>query len=73
MKELDVRPILPAGGEPFPEIMAFLEGLAPGESFRLWATFKPEPLLVVLAHRGYRGSATETADGSWVADFVPKD
>ncbi|NMP23259.1 DUF2249 domain-containing protein [Sulfobacillus harzensis] len=73
MKELDVRPILEAGGEPFDKIMAFVTELAPGEAFRLWATFKPEPLLAVLAQRGYRGTAREMADGSWAVDFVPQD
>lgn len=73
MKELDVRPILEAGGEPFHQIMGFVNELAPGEAFRLWATFKPEPLLAVLARRGYRGTATKMEDGSWAVEFVPQD
>lgn len=73
MKELDVRSILKAGGEPFDQIMAFVNELAPGESFRLWATFKPAPLLSVLAQKGYQGTATEMEDGSWAVDFVPRD
>jgi uncharacterized protein (DUF2249 family) len=72
MKELDVRPILEAGGERFERIMAFVGELNPTESFRLWATFKPEPLITVLAQRGYQSTAT-AKDGSWVVDFVPKD
>lgn len=35
MKELDVRPILNAGGEPFDQIMAFVTELSLGEGFRL--------------------------------------
>lgn len=73
MKELDVRPILRAGGEPFDQIMDFVNDLAPGESFRLWATFKPVPLLSVLTQKGYQGTATEVEDGSWAVDFVPRD
>lgn len=73
MRELDVRPILEAGGEPFDKIMAFVSELNSGESFRLWATFKPAPLLAVLAQRGYQGTAAEKEDGSWVVDFVPRD
>lgn len=49
MKALGVRTILKAGGEAFDKIMEFVAGLAPGEGFRLWATFKPEPLPAVLA------------------------
>ncbi len=71
MKELDVRPVLNAGGEPFDEIMAFVADLPQGEGFRLWATFKPDPLLAVLAHKGYQGRAMEMDDGSWAVDFVP--
>ncbi len=72
MKELDVRPILAAGGEPFEQIMTFVLSLAPGEGFRLWATFKPEPLLALLAKQGYRGEARKMADGSWAVDFIPQ-
>ncbi len=73
MKELDVRPILEAGGEPFNDIMEFVDALEPGESFRIWATFKPEPLFAIMASKGYRGEAQETEDGSWAVDFAPED
>ncbi len=68
MKELDVRPILKADGEPFDQIMAFVNELAPGESFRLWATFKPALLPSVLTQKGYQGTAMEVDDGSWAVD-----
>lgn len=71
MKELDVRPILNAGGEPFDQIMAFVTELSLGEGFRLWATFRPDPLLAVLAHKGYQSQATEMGDGNWAIDFTP--
>lgn len=70
-KELDVRPILQAGGEPFAVIMDFVGGLGPDEGFRLWATFRPDPLIEVLAWRGYQAQAAEQADGSWAVDFWP--
>lgn len=73
MNELDARPILKAGGEPFDQIMAFVNELAPGESFRLWATFKPAPLLSVLAQRRYQGADTEMEDDSWAVEFMPRD
>lgn len=71
VKELDVRPILEAGGEPFETIMTFVSELAPDEGFRLWATFKPDPILAVLACQGYQGKAQEMSDGSWAVDFIP--
>ncbi|MCL6564086.1 MAG: DUF2249 domain-containing protein [Firmicutes bacterium] len=70
-KELDVRPILRAGGEPFAVIMDFVGRLEPDEGFRLWATFRPDPLIEVLAGRGYQAQAAEQADGSWAVDFWP--
>ena len=42
--DVDVRPILRAGGEPFSAIMQAVEGLEPGQGVRLFATFKPIPL-----------------------------
>ncbi|AUW94708.1 MAG: DUF2249 domain-containing protein [Sulfobacillus thermosulfidooxidans] len=71
MKELDVRPMLNAGVDPFDDIMAFVAELRAGEGFRLWATFRPNPLLNVLAHRGYEGQAREISDGNWAIDFTP--
>jgi uncharacterized protein (DUF2249 family) len=70
-KELDVRPILRAGGEPFAVIMDFVGRLDPGEGFRLRATFRPGPLIEVLAGRGFEAHAAEQADGSWAVDFWP--
>lgn len=71
MKLLDVRPILNAGGEPFEEIMGFVNQLQPGESFDLLATFRPDPLFAVLAVRGYRAQAEQWPDGSWCMHFQP--
>ncbi|AEJ41211.1 hypothetical protein TPY_3053 [Sulfobacillus acidophilus TPY] len=73
MLELDVRPILRAGGEPFDQIMTFVSSLPAGEGFRLYATFRPDPLLQVLKTKGYRGEAEELPDGDWVVHFYPMD
>ncbi len=72
VKELDVRPILEAGGEPFELIMAFVANLAPGEAFRLWATFKPEPLLAALGAKGYVATVEEVGEKNWSVDFIPR-
>ena len=61
--ELDVRPILRAGGEPFSAIMEAVNGLAAGQSFRLLATFEPVPLYGVLAKKGF--DHTARADRRW--------
>ena len=57
--DLDVRPILREGGEPFSVIMGAVAGLAPGQPLRLLATFKPIPLFQVLGARGFEAAARE--------------
>jgi uncharacterized protein (DUF2249 family) len=69
--DLDVRPILRAGGEPFAKIMETVEGLHGGEGLRLFATFKPTPLLRVLDARGYTHAAKEIGGGDWQVEFTP--
>lgn len=69
--ELDVRPTLRAGGEPFDEIMRAVSGLAPGQGLRLLATFKPVPLFSVLGARGYSHEAREIEGGDWEVLFQP--
>lgn len=70
-KELDVRPILREGGEPFPAIMDAVQSLQAGEGLRLLATFRPVPLLSVMARRGYSAELTELDDGEWEVLFTP--
>lgn len=69
--ELDVRPILRAGGEPFARIMETIDGLHGDEGLRLFATFKPTPLLRVLGARGYTHTSKEIGGGDWQVDFAP--
>jgi len=69
--DVDVRPILREGGEPFSAIMAALEALAPGQSLRLLATFKPIPLFHVLGSRGFEPTAREVGNGDWEVIFTP--
>jgi uncharacterized protein (DUF2249 family) len=69
--ELDVRPVLRAGGEPFSAIMEAVSGLAAGQSFRLLATFQPVPLYAVLAKRGFDHAAREIDGGDWEVMFTP--
>ena len=69
--ELDVRPILRAGGEPFEQIMKAVSGLKPGEGLRLFATFKPTPLFHVLGSKGFTHEAKEIGSGDWEVIFSP--
>jgi len=69
--DLDVRPILREGGEPFEQIMAAVAALQPNQGLRLFATFKPTPLLNMLGSRGYTHQAREIGDGDWEVLFSP--
>lgn len=71
--EVDVRPILRAGGEPFEKIMAAVNALKPGEGLRLFATFKPTPLLHVLGSKGFSHDARELEGGEWEVLFSPSN
>lgn len=70
-RDLDVRPILKAGGEPFSVIMEAVAALAPGQSLRLLASFKPVPLFQVLGARGFQPAAREIGGGDWEVIFTP--
>jgi uncharacterized protein (DUF2249 family) len=71
--DVDVRPILRAGGEPFSVIMSALERLEPGQGLRLYATFKPVPLFAVMADRGFAHSAQALDAGEWEVLFTPAE
>ncbi len=69
--DLDVRPLLRDGGEPFEQIMAAVAALQPDQGLRLFATFKPTPLLNMLGSRGFTHEATEIGGGDWEVLFSP--
>ncbi len=70
-RELDVRPALRAGEEPFQAIMDAVGGLAPGQSLRLIAPFRPVPLFSVMANRGFAASDRAVGNGDWEVTFSP--
>lgn len=51
--DLDVRPILRDGGEPFSLIMETMSKVPSGSVLRLRATFKPIPLFGVMKLKGW--------------------
>jgi uncharacterized protein (DUF2249 family) len=69
--ELDVRPILRTGGEPFTAIMEAVSRLDSGQALRLLATFEPVPLYGVLAGRGFGHASREIGGGDWEVLFTP--
>ncbi|GIK97272.1 MAG: universal stress protein [Alphaproteobacteria bacterium] len=69
--DVDVRPTLRAGGEPFGEIMRAVAALRPGQGLRLLATFKPVPLFNVLGAKGFSHEAREIGGGDWEVLFRP--
>jgi uncharacterized protein (DUF2249 family) len=70
-RELDVRPILRSGGEPFTVIMNAVKELGSGQALRLLATFEPVPLYGVLAKKGFAHAAREIGDGDWEVVITP--
>jgi uncharacterized protein (DUF2249 family) len=71
-KELDVRPILANGGEPFQAIMAAVESLAPGQGLTLIAPFKPQPLFTVMERKGFLHQVSELEGGDFEVRFMPR-
>lgn len=71
VRELDVRPMLRAGEEPFQAIMDAVGALGPGESLRLIAPFRPVPLFSVMANRGFAASDHPLDGGDWEVLFSP--
>ena len=51
-RELDVRPILAKGGDPFDQILKTTKALAKGEALHLVVGFEPTPLYVVMRSAG---------------------
>lgn len=71
--DVDVRPILRSGGEPFSVIMSALEGLEPGQGLRLFATFKPMPLFAVMERKGFAYTEQALEGGEWEVLFTPAE
>jgi uncharacterized protein (DUF2249 family)/TusA-related sulfurtransferase len=70
--ELDVRPLLRNGGEPFGAIMGAVNSLRPGQALKLFATFRPEPLFKVMTAKGFEYEATPLDGGDWQVLFMPQ-
>mgnify|MGYP002640430767 CR=1 FL=1 len=69
--ELDVRPILAKGIDPFKSIMAELEKMADGNTLMIINTFEPIPLLKILKTKGY-SYETERPENGVVHTYLEK-
>jgi uncharacterized protein (DUF2249 family) len=63
--DLDVRPELRAGEEPFGRIMAARRSLGPGSVLRLRTIFEPVPLYAVFGKQGFDHWTERLADDDW--------
>lgn len=70
-RELDVRPMLKNGQEPFPIIMDAVAHLEPGQGLKLIASFRPDPLFRVMADKGFDNVVLELEDGDVEVQFTP--
>ena len=61
-RDLDVRPMLARGEEPFDAIMRLADGLAGDEALHLIAPFEPQPLYAEMRQRGC--TAYTTCEGT---------
>jgi uncharacterized protein (DUF2249 family) len=64
-RDLDVRPMLADGREPFSTIMDTVEGLDHDEDLALRTPFDPVPLHRALAGRGFRHDTRELGPGDF--------
>jgi uncharacterized protein (DUF2249 family) len=67
--QLDVRPILRGGGEPFSVIMEAVGRAGTDGALRLRATFEPKPLFRVLGAQGFRHWVEHGEGDDWIVWF----
>ncbi|MCB9763521.1 MAG: DUF2249 domain-containing protein [Alphaproteobacteria bacterium] len=73
LQELDLRPILDAGEEPFPHVFSALRALPVGAVLRLRVGFEPAPLLRLLGKRGWRDHVTWSGEDCLVSLWRPPE
>jgi uncharacterized protein (DUF2249 family) len=68
-EELDVRPLLERGEEPFKLIMEAVGRIPEGGALRLRTTFEPVPLYEVMARRGFSHFSRQFTPDDWEVVF----
>ena len=69
VNELDARPLMDRGEEPFRQIMSAATSVPAGSTFRLIAGFEPLPLYDILAKQGFTHASQRHADDHWEVIF----
>ena len=69
-EDLDVRPLLANGQEPFSAIMASAARVPAHAALRLHTTFEPVPLYAVLGGRGFQHAAHQLGPDDWEIVFL---
>lgn len=67
--ELDVRPVIAAGEEPFLLIMNAVEALEPGAVLVLLSPFDPLPLHRVLGGKGFSRATRQVGPDDWATEY----
>ena len=68
-KRLDVRPLIQAGEELLPKILATIARLSPGEGLLVTAPFLPSPLIEKLAGDGFASKVERGSGADWMVYF----
>jgi uncharacterized protein (DUF2249 family) len=68
--DLDVRPFLARGEEPFRAIMMAVRDIPVGQALRLHVGFEPLPLYDLLAKRGFRHTDQQLGPEDWEITFL---
>jgi len=70
--QLDVRPVVAGGTDPFQLIMEKLKSLGEGQVLQIINTFTPAPMIAVLQRQGF-SSYTETGNDNRVSNHFYKN
>lgn len=68
-KRFDVRELIRAGIEPFPQILARAHALAPEEGLLIVAPFLPSPLIERLGAEGFASKVERGKGADWLVYF----
>jgi hypothetical protein len=72
-KNVDVRPFLERGQEPYHEIRKLVDSLKPEQGLAITAPFLPAPLIEKLGSEGFKSRVERGGAGSWIAYFWKED
>jgi uncharacterized protein (DUF2249 family) len=68
---VDVRPLIEAGIEPRPKLLAAVQSLKERQTLVVIAPFLPSPLIERLRADGFTAEVARRDDGAWETRFSP--